>query len=271
MLYFRSQVVMLPEQKLGVVVLSNDGGMGEVVLNISRRALTLLLQARRGVRQIPYEPDFAPAAQAWTQDQWQSGKTAYTGDYVTVLGFLSIKPEGSGLSAQLDGHQLEVREGEAGRLGLRYRLPDIAEGNLGLFSEAGFEYTQVDNRHVLFAVIKGKRRLFGERLAEQSSLPPNISRWIGRYNPRLLEGECTAFDFDEGLEVLQANGRLCVELRIHPALGGQQFRLVLQPVSETVLRAIGPLSDTGPVMQWIEEKDEAPSFCFLGWGFDRVA
>ena len=267
--YFRSQMMMLPEKKLGVVVLSNDGAANEAVDNVARRALALLLEARSGIRQIPFGPGFVPAAQAWTEAQWQSAKTACAGDYMTPVGFFSIKPKGSGLSAQLGDRQLEMREGEAGRLGVRYRLLGLFPIDLGPLSEMGFECAQVDGRHVLFAVRKGMRVLVSEKLPKPP-LPANVSRWTGRYKPRLHEGEIAPFDLDEGVRVFQADGRLWVELRTLPVFGGEKTRIVLQPVSETVLRAIGPLSDTGPVVQWVSGKDEAPRFRYSGWVFDRV-
>jgi len=267
--YFRSQVMMLPEQKLGVVVLSNDGVAGEAVDNVARRALALLLEARSGVRQTPFEPGFVPAAQAWTEDQRQSAKTACAGDYMTPFGAGSVKPKGSWLSAQFDGREFDLREGEGGRLGLRYRLFGLFTIDLGPLSETGFECTQADGRQVLFAVLKGQRMLLGEKLAEPS-LPPNVSRWVGRYRPRLLEGEVAMFDFEEGARAFQADGRLWAEFRMLPVFGGQKVRAVLQPISETALRVIGPLSDTGPVVQWISDKDEAPRFRYSGWIFERA-
>jgi CubicO group peptidase (beta-lactamase class C family) len=266
--YFRSQATMLPEQKLGVIVLSNDGSAGEAVDNISRRALALLLEMRTGIRATP-KPGFVPAAQPWTEAQWQTTRTACAGDYMTPLGFVSIKPKGSKLIAQFDDRQLELREGELGRLGLRYRLFGLFPVNLGILSEAGFECAQVDGRQVLFATLQGTHMLLSEKLAKPS-LPADISRWTGRYRPHLLEGEIAAFDFSKGVRVFQADDRLWAEYQMLPVFGGKKVRQVLQPVSETVLRAIGPLADTGPVIQLISEKDQAPRFRFSGWTFDKV-
>jgi CubicO group peptidase (beta-lactamase class C family) len=127
--YFRSQMMLLPEQKLGVVVLSNDGAAGEVVHEVATRALALLLEARSGIRQAPPEPGFVPSAQTWTSAQWESVRTACVGDYMTPLGLASIKSKDQGLSVQLDDRKLEVREGEAGRFGLRYRLAGLFQSN----------------------------------------------------------------------------------------------------------------------------------------------
>jgi hypothetical protein len=61
------------------------------------------------------------------------------------------------------------------------------------------------------------------------------------------------------------------EYQIHSDFGGEKIRVLLQPISETMVRVVGPLSDTGPVMHLESEKDEVPRFRFSGWTFDRVA
>ncbi|MDR2991284.1 MAG: beta-lactamase family protein [Burkholderiaceae bacterium] len=264
--YFRSQMMMLPEQKLGVVVLSNDGAAGGVVDGVARRALALLLEARKGIRQAP-DPGFVPSVHAWTNAQWQSVQTACAGDYLTLMGGVaSLKPKGSRLSVRYGQRQFEVREGEAGRLGLRYRLLGLFPVKLGPLSEIGFECTQIDGRHVLLGVLGGERILIGERLPKPS-LPAEVARWTGRYRARLLEGEVPTID--PTIRVFQDDGRLWAELRSQEVFGGQKVRVLLQPISETALRGIGPLSDMGPVIEI--EKGKTPRFRFSGWTFERVA
>ena len=269
--HYRSQMMMLPEQKLGVVVLSNDGTAGEVVHEVAKRALALLLEARSGIRQDPPEPGFIPSAQAWTDAQWEPVRTACVGDYMTPLGPASVKPKGRGLSVQFDDRKLEVREGEAGRIGLRYRLAGLFPIKLGTLSEMGFECAQIDGHHVLLGIWDGTRMLISEKLPKPS-LPADASRWIGRYKPRLLEGEISMLDSDKGVRVFLADGRLLAEYQFHSVFGGEKIRVLLHPISETVLRAIsGPLSDTGPVVQLINEDGEVPRFRFSGWVFERVS
>jgi CubicO group peptidase (beta-lactamase class C family) len=265
--YFHSQIMMMPEQKLGVVVLSNDAAANSVVNDVARRALALLLEARKGIRQPPADPGFVPSSQAWTSAQWQSMEAACTGDYVTLFGGIaSLKSKGSGLSARYDDRQLEVRGGEAGRFGLRYRLLGLFPINLGTLSEIGFECRQIEGRHVLLGVLGGERMLIGERLPAPS-LPADASRWVGRYKARLLKDEVPGI-YSE-VRLFQDGGRLWVEYQLPEIFGGKKVRTLLQPVSETVLRGIGPLSDMGPVVEI--EKGETPRFRFSGWTFERVA
>lgn len=268
-MYFRSQMMMLPEHKLGVVVAANDAAAGMVVNRVAQRALALLLEARRGTRPAPFEPGFQPAAQAWSDSQRQAISSACAGDYMTLVGLVSLQAEPAGLSALLSDRQLEVREGEAGRFGLRYRLAGIIPLSLGALSEMGFECAQIDGRQVLLAVLDGERMLAGEKLLAPV-LPAHVSRWSGRYRPQLRDGEVPSLAAHGEVRVFEAAGRLWAEYQLLPAFGGEKVRALLQPISETSLRIVGPLSDSGPVVRLESGSAELTRFQFSGWTFERV-
>ena len=269
-MYFRSQLMLLPQSKLGVIVAANDGAAGDVVNRVAQRALALLLEARSGVRQSTVVPGFMPSKQPWTGEQWQAVRTACAGDYMTLVGPVSLKPEGDRMSVQAGDRQLELREGEAGRFGLGYRLAGLLSINLGPLSNMSFECTGLEGRQVLLAVLDGQRMLVGERLGAPS-LPANVARWTGRYRPRLREGEFASLGANGEVRVFVAEGRLWAEYQLHPAFGGAKVRVLLQPLSETAARAVGPLADTGPVIQLENPDGEAPHMRFSGWLFDRFA
>jgi len=50
-LYHRSQLIMLPEQKLGVIVLANSASAGSVVTMVAQETLKLALEAKAGITQ----------------------------------------------------------------------------------------------------------------------------------------------------------------------------------------------------------------------------
>jgi hypothetical protein len=83
----------------------------------------------------------------------------------------------------------------------------------------------------------------------------------------LLEGEIPMMD--PVIRVFQNDGRLWIEHRSPEVFGGEKKRSLLQPVSETVLRAVGPLSDMGPIVKI--EDGNVPRLHFAGWTFERVA
>jgi len=268
-MYFRSQLMMLPQHKLGVVVASNDGAAGDVVHRVAQRALALLLEARTGVRQGDAVPGFVPGAQPWSPEQWRAVRTGCAGDYITLAGPLALRADGERMSVHAGEQGLELREGEAARFGLRYRLGGLLPIELGLLSKMGFECRPVQGRQVLIAVLDGEQMLAGERL-DPASLPAYVTRWIGRYKPRLAEDEIPSLATTDEVSVYQAGGRLWVKYTLHKAFGGAAVQATLLPMSETAARVVGPLADFGPVVQIEGHGDEAARFRFSGWMFDRV-
>lgn len=268
-MYFRSQLMMLPQYKLGVVVASNDGAAGDSVNRIAQRALALLLEARTGIRQTSAVPGFVPVAEAWSAQQWQAVRTTCAGDYMTLAGPVSLRPDGQRLSVDAGERRLELREGEAGRFGLRYRLVGLWPIELGSLSKMGFECRQVQGRQVLIAVLDGERMVAGEKLPP-ASLPSYVARWAGRYRPRLAEGETAALSTVDEVRVFQSEGRLWVQYKLHRAFGGGVQVALLLPISESTARAVGPLADVGPMVHIEDGKGESLLVRFSGWTFERI-
>ncbi|EHR72375.1 penicillin-binding protein, beta-lactamase class C [Burkholderiales bacterium JOSHI_001] len=266
--YFRSQLMMLPEQRLGVVVAANDGAALGVVNRVAQRALALMLEAKTGIPQPVPEPGFRPALQAWPDAQRAAVHRACLGDYATVAGPVTIKAQGPDLKAVMGAAEqtLELREGEGGRLGLRYRVLGLWSANLGPLGDLGLLCERVAGRDVLIGVMDGQRMLVGERLPARGPLPTAAAAWVGRYRQQRLPGEVpTARD----VQVSVADGRLWVGYTIHPAFGGQRVRTLLRPESDTRARLVGPLADTGPVVTLQPQPGQPPLIRFSGAVFER--
>lgn len=269
-LYFRSQMMMLPAHKLGVVVATNDGAAGDIVNRVAQRSLALLLEARSGIRQAGATPGFEPSPRPWTDSEWQSLRARCAGDYVTLAGPVSLQPAGGTLAARVDGRTLEVLEGSEGRFGLRYRLLGLLPVSLGPLAAMGFECRQLDGRQVLLAVLGGERMLVGERLP--AAVPDaTLDDWIGRYRPRLQPGEVQTLAADGEARLFKDDGRLWVEYQLHEALGGARVRALVVPISAQAVRIVGPLKDFGPVAMLIAGESEPRRLRFSGWTFERVA
>jgi CubicO group peptidase (beta-lactamase class C family) len=270
-LYHRSQLMVLPDARLGVVVAANDGAAGDVVNRVAQRALALLLEAKSGVRQSPAIPGFVPPAAPWTSTEWAALQRDCAGDYITLAGLLSLRPEGDRLVARVGDRAVELREGEGGRFGIRYRWLGLLPVSLGALSEMGFECRRAEGRQVLFATLDGERLLAGERLpTPPKPLPAFTAAWLGQYRAQLQPGEVATLGAVGDVQVLQVEGRLWVAYSLHPAFGGQRIRALLRPESVTTGRLLGPLADTGPVMQVNSNPGQPTRARFSGWDFERV-
>ncbi len=268
--YFRSQLMMLPQHRLGVVVASNDGNAGALVNRVAQRALALLLEAKAGLRQPPPQPGFTPARQPWSDAQRAAVHAACVGDHATLAGPVNISVQGRELRASLraDEQMLELREGEDGRLGLRHRVLGLLPVSLGPLDGLGLRCERVAGRDVLIGVLDGQRMLVGQRLPPPEPLPAAAAAWVGRYRARLPPGEVASA---EAIEVQTRAGRLWVGWRLHPAFGGQPQHALLRPESDTRARMIGPLADTGPVIRLEPRPGQTPLMHFSGWVFEREA
>ncbi|MBK6853593.1 MAG: beta-lactamase family protein [Burkholderiales bacterium] len=262
--YHRAQLMMLPEQRLGVVVAANDAAAGPVVSRIAQRALALMLEAQTGRRQVPAVPGFTPAAAPWTAAQRQ----ACVGDYITPAGVVAIQAEGDALTAQLDGRTLRLLEGADGRIGLQYRLGGILTISLGVLEQIGVECTVLGGVDVLVAHLDGQTLRVGARLPPALPLPTTAQALTGTYEPVLAPGEAATID---RVVVQVRQGRLWATATTVPAFGHQSMSLPLHLVSDTEARFPGPLGDDGVVMRLRTGAPGALAVRFAGADWVRVA
>jgi CubicO group peptidase (beta-lactamase class C family) len=268
-LYHRSMLMMLPEQKLGVVVVSNDGAATEAVNRIAQRALALLLEARTGQRQPPAKPGFVPARQALNAEDKSALQRDCVGDYLTTAGLLRVRSQGDWVTARLGERSVDLLPGEGGRFGLRYRWLGLVPIPLGPLSLMGFECRQTAGRTLIFATLDGQRLMVGDRLQPAPpAWPGYTSRWLGRYEAIWQPGEVPSVGRE--VRLLQADGRLWVEFSTHPAFGGGRMRILMQPESETTALLPGPLADSGARLRVNSKPGEPARVHYSGWEFVRV-
>ena len=274
-LYFRTQLMMLPDQKLGVIVASNDGAAGQAVSRVAQHALALLLEAKTGRRQPPPEPGFREAAQPWPAVQRQAIQQACTGDWMTIAGPAVLRADGDRMSAELGGKTMALREGEGGRLGLAYRLLGLMTVDLGTLGQMGLSCRDRAGRHLLLAELDGKTLVVGERLpAEPDAWPFDTRHFIGRYRAQLATEEVPTLADGNEVRIESEGGRLWASYRLHPAFGGVEVRALLRPVpgSANLARIVGgPLADYGSIVKLdAMEPGQPQRVRYSGWAFERV-
>lgn len=259
--HHRSMVMMLPAQRLGVVVASNDAAGGPFVNALAQQALALLLEARTGQRQPPREPGFVPARQPWSPEQRQAcvGEWAVLGDRLTVTADGDHR-----LTARLGDRSLDLLDGEDGALGVRVRLGGLIPVSLGALAQVGVQCRRIDGHDLLVARLDGQQLVLGERLPPIGPLPaPELAARVGRYRPVLAEGEVSSLD-DAALELL--DGRLWLTVRLVAALGGQRVRFPLAPdAASGQARVLAPWADGGARV------DLLPEVRASGWRFEPLA
>jgi CubicO group peptidase (beta-lactamase class C family) len=236
---FHSQMYLLPQHKLGVVVLANSSTAAGVVDHIATEALTLALEAKTGIRQ----PEHGKTT--WTDEPLPAEILRdYVGDYTTVAGPVRISADGNGLRAEAAGHSFKLRQRSDGLFGLDYALLGLISVDLGTLSEIGFSRRSIAGRELLVGRFGTQEMLVGQRIAPPASL--------GAWQQRLGHYEITNMDGDPKviarIHLTEERGFLIIELTSLEE-SGLTPRTVLMPLSNSEALLLGPLADSGETVR----------------------
>lgn len=258
---FRSQLILLPEHKLGVIVAANSAGASPVVNRVAQRTLALALQAKTGIRQAEPASDASPDA-PWAPEQLQ----ALVGDYTTSAGFVHVERDGDHLSTQIGGRRMELVPCSNGELRLRHRLLGLWSVPLGELGRVRLALHSVAGRQLLVARIGAQSLRVGERLPPATPLAPALQALAGTYVPELAPGEYGTVD---RVVVSHDAGRLLVQVqprgeRLAPV------RQVLQPLNGQEALVLETLADVGEVVR-VEHGGAYPVIRAAGYRWHRVA
>jgi len=257
---FRSQMYVLPEHKLGVIVASNSGGAGRVVDRIAKRALALALEAKRGIREQDAPADFTPAAEPPTDDALR----AWVGDYATFAGHVRVARHGGRLAARVEGRELQLVAGENGSLGLRYALFGLIPISLGELERIAIVRRNVEGRELIVARVGGQELLVGARI--ESPGGARLRHLVGEYEAVAGSGEFVPFD---PVHVSLEGDLLLARTRLH--IGNEpSATFPLMPLSDDALLVLGTLADAGEVIRLSDANGET-RFRYAGYEFRRKA
>lgn len=270
---YRSHMIILPEHKLGVVVLSNTSTAEEATQIIARQVLKVALQAKTGIRQPDAErpeSDEPGGNSSFVGKDLEPDVVAqWVGNYTTPLGYVRIySTDGKSLQIDALGHTAQLRAREDGRFGLSYKLLGILPVNLGRLGAIALSRQTLDGREILVAQEGARAALAGERIpatAMQSELRRFVEQHLGSYE---------VIDAGEGkveitsVRFLEDKGMLIAEVGV--ADGKQTLRVVLKPVSGTQAIALGPLADRGEMVEALPDKNGQIEVQAVGLTFRKI-
>jgi len=236
---FHSQMYILPEHKLGVVVLANSSTAKQVVDHVATEALSLALEAKSGIRQPKHErpgESTAPIPEPLLE--------AFAGDYATLAGHVHIFRDGGKLRAEGLGHRFNLLPGSDGLFHLDYALLGLIHIDLGSLGDLGLARRTLEGRDLLVARAGAQELLVGERIAP----PPDLKAWgdrLGDYRITNLDGDHNPF---RRIRLLEERGFLLLELVL--ADTGQPMTVPLRPVSDDSALLLATLGDGGDTLRW---------------------
>jgi CubicO group peptidase (beta-lactamase class C family) len=223
-LYHRSQLIVLPEQKLGVVVLANSATAGDVVSEVATEALKLAFEAKSGIRQPKQKPQSAVGEGSLSQEALQ----AYEGRYATIAGVVNVTKKSDYLRAEVMDTALRLVPRADGLLGLQYKLLGFFPISLGQMDYDGFSVARVAGRDILKVCSQGQELLLGERI-KLVTIP---EKWLQRTGEYEIINQGDDAVLIDNVRLRQDNGLLIMDYAMPLFIDGRMSA------------AISPLSDT---------------------------
>ncbi|MDU9415898.1 serine hydrolase domain-containing protein [Pseudomonas sp. zfem005] len=199
---FNAQMTLLPEQRLGVVVLTNSDSAAAVTSQLASLSLRLLLQARDG------KPASPPGPPRRTNRQRPSpqDRQRLDGRYATGSGLIHIRSQGERLYAELSGLRVELLRDDEGWLRARKKLLGLWPLDLGELGRPQLDVVTLQGRQALVGRQHGQTLFIGERV-DAMPIPREWAAMVGDY--RIAGGKDDTLSLSLRLEdgFLLARGR----------------------------------------------------------------
>ncbi len=189
---FRGLVLLVPEYKLGVVILANSSNSLDFVLEQGRQAMDDLLRAKAGI--LP--PDREQKLPGRVELPGGAVTGLMSSRYSTPLGIMEMTARKDQFDARYLGRKFRLRPRADGWFDIAYRLFGLINLRFNIIKEVLFRPVQLDGQHVLLLHYQGQDFLFGTEL--NGTTPQNAADLAARSGVYLLENPDA---FSERLEL----------------------------------------------------------------------
>jgi hypothetical protein len=230
-LNFHTLMVVLPEHKLGVVVLSNSVTAQGVVGKIATETLKLALEAKRGITQ-PVKVTRSVKEVPLTPEDLR----AYDGYFDTLIGLVKVSGKSGDLVAEIMGQKLALIPRGEKQFGARFKLFGFIPIKIGVLEELNLSLHQIDGHEVLALKSNDQTMLIGEKIVPVA-IPTHMLDYVGEYEIiNKHDGP-----LPESVRVLHEDG-LLIGAFTFAEKPGFVFRVALKPVAddEVVMSGLGP-------------------------------
>jgi len=258
---FSSQLLCIPESKIGVVVLINSSEGGNMKMEVATRALKLMYEAKTGTK--VKLPEAAASSRRVSVSPEVLEK--HTGTYKTAFGFTEFKLIRGKLTCKLMGQTMQLMPQSDGTFGLRALLLGLIPVTPAELRGKNVSFERLSGYDLLILDDRGERTLIGTR-ADPVPIPEAWQQCLGRYaNPD--PGE--AGRYLEFVELHISNGFLMVDAMHHDlASGGRGVsRRLLKPLSDTEA-VVWHFGDYGDALV-VARGDDGEWVHFAGYTFRR--
>ena len=219
---YNSQLLVLPEQKLGVVVLTNSSAR-PAVDNVATEALIVALEVKTGIKQPRWvRPQKSPKPLSPEEIR------LYTGYYATPIGLVRAYGESDLLKAEILGNTVTLVPRADGLLAMKYKILGLIPISLRELDDVGVSRAAAAGREVLVARSQILDMVFGEKIS-----PPSVpEKWLDRIGAYEIVNAGSDVLFFDGVRIGREDGFLLIEY-YSPLLSEGSVKLPIAPVSDT--------------------------------------
>ena len=225
---FNSQLLILPEKKLGVVVLTNSSTR-PAVDDVAAEALTLALEVKTGIKQ-----------PRWTRPQKSVKPLSpeeinhFTGSYATPVGLVKAYGKSDFLKAEILGNGVSLMPRTDGKLAIQYKLFGLIPISLRELDDVGVSRATTAGREFLLARSQNLDLIFGEKIS-----PPAVSeKWLERVGAYQIVNQGNDVLFFDGVRLDRQDGFLLIEYYT-PLYAEGLMKFPIAPVSDTEAVILG--------------------------------
>jgi CubicO group peptidase (beta-lactamase class C family) len=241
LLNFHSELKILPERKLGVVIATNSAGGQGVVNKIAVEALKVMLEVKSGIVQpeenhVPYPAEPAKAING--------------GYFDTVAGVVKVDTRFGNLNAELMGHSFQLAPDSDGWFGIKYNVLGLFPISFSPLDNIRLAMARIADRDVLIGSMGNETTLVGERL-QPPSFRDSLLDYIGEYE-LVNQGMGIA---PTSLSLRYEDGMFIGECAF-AQLPNIVFRVGINPISDTEALISGLGSSRGETIRFHKDKTE---------------
>lgn len=227
--HHHAQLMLLPQLKLAVAVMSSSVAAGGLTMDTALKALALMATARTGTDPV------RPLRQGIDATHPPASLSAYTGHYDTPVGVVHIANDGHKVRVQAMGKQLGLVQNADGYTHLQYRVLGLFSANLGRLGEVAFTHHETpDDQSWLLVRRKGRFTLMGSRL-EPMPIPAAWHQRLGTY--RYAGNDPFLAEQFKTVQLMEDAGLLIAAVDAGP----ESTRLALAPIDDdhATVRGLG--------------------------------
>ncbi len=255
---YHSILIILPRQKLGVVVLANSTSSGMLVSEAAAEALKLAFEAKTGINQPDRKKDL-PERSLLPAKQLRS----YAGYYDTPVGVAAVEAKADYLQVQAVNETARLIPRADRRFYLQYKFLELIPINIGELGHIGISRVTIDGKDILEADVNGRELPVGVKIPPV----PLSAKWLqrtGDYHCLNCENDPITFD---NVHLRHKDGLLLLDYTLRPVLD-KQITIALQPISDSDALIYGQGSGRGETIRLLHQGGR-DLFWYAGYKFAK--